>query len=357
MFEIFYSSSKLLKTFTGHKSWVNSIDYSTLDGNQFICSGSGDNTIRIWDVDTGQQIRSLNGHSCSVLCAKFSPYHYYNNRRSVICSSSHDSTICFWDIKENQQLPVFNEHNDSVCDIVFSSFNYGRYMCSGSEDNTIRLWDVETSKSLHVFNGHESGVLCVDISPLQSNNNGKNDNCVGMIGGNGYTICSGSLDYTIRIWDIETTKQSIVFEGHEDYVMSVRYGSNELRNIGSANTILSGSVDKSVCLWDIRSGQQIQVFNKHTVCVNAVEYSPFIVNNIEIGDNSNVICSGSEDNTIRFWDIRLNKIELYVINGSNECDGIRCLKFLQLKKNRKSNNDSFICLCYGSNKGLIQICG
>ncbi|ETO33604.1 hypothetical protein RFI_03498, partial [Reticulomyxa filosa] len=102
-----------------------------------------------------------------------------------------------------------------------------------------------------------------------SNNNNKMNNiCV--IGGNGYTICSGSYDETIRIWDIETAKQLNVFNGHTDYVRSVKYGSNELINI-----ILSGSYDKSVRLWDIRSDQQIQVFNGHKDWVYVVECSPF----------------------------------------------------------------------------------
>ncbi|ETO11164.1 hypothetical protein RFI_26212 [Reticulomyxa filosa] len=128
-----------------------------------------------------------------------------------------------------------------------------------------------------------------------------------MVGGNGYTICSGSSDKTIRIWDIETTKQLNIFKGHTDYVNSVKYGSNEL-----LNTILSGSSDHSVRLWDIRSGQQIQMFNEHTSLVHAVEYSPFLIKNNDevIGGNSNVICSGSWDNTIRFWDIRSNEKEL-----------------------------------------------
>ncbi|ETO08355.1 hypothetical protein RFI_29036, partial [Reticulomyxa filosa] len=158
-------------------------------------------------------------------------------------------------------------------------------------------------------------------------------------------------DKTIRIWDIETTKQLNLFNKHKDVVNSVKYGSNEL-----VNTILSGSVDRSVRLWDIRSGKQVQVFDGHTSTVWSVEYSPFVIKNNS--GNSKMICSGSYDKTIRFWDIRSNKNELYVMEVY---DGVLCLKFMELKKKidnneQKSNGDSCVNLCYGS-KNLIRIWG
>ncbi|ETO14244.1 hypothetical protein RFI_23122, partial [Reticulomyxa filosa] len=161
-----------------------------------------------------------------------------------------------------------------------------------------------------------------------------------------------SWDKTIRIWDIETTKQFNVFKGHTDNVISVKYGSNKL-----VNTILSGSWDTSVRLWDIRSGKQTQVFNGHTDYVYAVEYSPFVIKNSS--DNSRVICSGSWDNTIRFWDIRSNKNELYAI----KLDGrVICLKFMELKKKvnnneQKLNSNIYVNLCYGLSSGLICVWG
>ncbi|ETO33497.1 WD-40 repeat protein [Reticulomyxa filosa] len=332
------------------------IDHSTFDGDQFICSGSSDNAVCIWDIDYNKQIRSFNGHLNSVYCVKFSPYHYYNHRQNVICSSSFDKTIRFWDINDSRQSQIFNRHTDGICCIELSPFNGGRYLCSGSGDKAICLWDVETSKSLHIFNGHKHFVWCVDISPIQSNNNNDNkSNHIGVIGGNGYTICSGSFDNTIRIWDVETAKQSVAFEGHGHWIRSVKYGSNELGMIDGPNTILSGSGDKSVRLWDIRSGQLIQLFNGHAGPVNAVEYSPFVV-----CGNSNVICSASRDSTIRFWDIRSNKNELYLIDGDDNEDGeITCLKFLQLRTNRKINNgrECGVKLCYGTVNGVIRMWG
>ncbi|ETO32392.1 hypothetical protein RFI_04724 [Reticulomyxa filosa] len=351
MLDTFRLSSQLLKTFDGHTSSVWSIDYSIFNSGQFICSGSGDNTVRIWDTNTSKLIQLFNGHLGDIYCVKFSPYHYHNHNRNVICSSSQDTTIRFWDIKDNRQLKILNGHAGDVCGIEFSSFNGGRYLCSGSWDRTMRLWDVEISKSLHAFNGHTGIVWCLDISPLQSKNDSTKSNNIGVIGGNGYTICSGSEDATIRIWDIETTKQLILFKGHESPITSVKYRSNELGMTGDANTILSGSLDKSVRLWDNRSDQQIQIFNGHTCPVMSVEYSPFVVNNIEFSGSSSVICSGSDDNTIRFWDIRLNKKELHIIKGDDKDRGIICIKFLPLRKQENKSKDYRSCginLCYGS---------
>ncbi|ETO31829.1 G-protein beta WD-40 repeats containing protein [Reticulomyxa filosa] len=357
MLDTFRSSSKLLKTFSGHTDCVYSIDCFTLDCDQFICSGSDDKTVRVWDVENNKQIQSFNGHSSSVSCVKFSPYHCRNYRRNVICSASHDKTIRFWDIKDNQQWKICKEHTKGVCGIEFSQFNRGRYLCSASDDKTIRLWDIETYKSLHVFNGHEYAVWCIAFSSLQSYNNKNKNNSIGVIGGNGYTICSGSSDRTIRVWDIETTKQLIVFKGHRDAVVSVKYGSNELGINGGTNTILSGSQDNNVCLWDIRSKKQTQVFKGHRNGINIVEYSSFVMDNNDIGDSSNIICSGSSDNTIRFWDIRSNK-ELHVIKENN---GIHCLTFLQLKKEKKGkckdDRDCDISLCYCLSNGTIHTWG
>ncbi|ETO34503.1 WD repeat-containing protein, partial [Reticulomyxa filosa] len=115
-----------------------------------------------------------------------------------------------------------------------------------------------------------------------------------------------------------------------------------------------------VRLWDIRSGQQIQLFDRHKNDVTCVEYSPFVIKNSSevINGNSNVICSGSDDKTIRFWDIRSNKNELYVINTNKK---VLCLKFIELKKRlnnneKKSNVNSCVNLCYGSNN-LIYVWG
>ncbi|ETN98589.1 WD-40 repeat-containing protein, partial [Reticulomyxa filosa] len=112
IFNHFQSSSKLLNTFTGHTGYVWNIDYSTFNDDQFICSASSDETVRVWDINNNNQIQSFNGHSSYVICVKFSQYHYRNHHQNVICSSSDDKTIRFWDFKNNKQLKIFNRHTN-----------------------------------------------------------------------------------------------------------------------------------------------------------------------------------------------------------------------------------------------------
>ncbi|ETN97259.1 WD-40 repeat protein, partial [Reticulomyxa filosa] len=115
-FDLFCSSSKLLTTFSGHINPVWSIDYSTCDDGQYLCSGSLDRTVRVWDVETTKQIQLFKGHSSDVYCVKFSSYYHHfhglNHRRPTICSSSCDKTIRFWDFETSKEFQVLNGHTE-----------------------------------------------------------------------------------------------------------------------------------------------------------------------------------------------------------------------------------------------------
>ncbi|ETO17417.1 WD-40 repeat protein [Reticulomyxa filosa] len=289
-------------TFNGHSNALFNIDHSTFDSNQLLCSGSQDKTIRVWEVETAKHI---------VYCVKFSPYHCNRNvmtqSRRVICCSSHDKTIRFWDLETAKELQMFNEHVDWL-----AAFNFHHLVVKD-----IKL----------VF-----GAL--NDLHYTTNNNNMSSNSVVVIGSSGYTICSGSSDCTIRTCDVDTIKQLLVFERHENFVRNVKYARNDL-GISCGHTILSGSVDNTIRLCDVRSKKQIQIFKGHTGQIWTVDFSPF-VNSSNKSDCANVICSGSFDNSIRFWDIRTNK-QLHMIKGNDKDFAIYCLQFSPFR-NKETNN-------------------
>ncbi|TAD94417.1 MAG: hypothetical protein EAZ98_19490, partial [Oscillatoriales cyanobacterium] len=77
-----------IRTLRGHSDYVNSVVISP-DG-QIIASGSGDNTIKLWNLKTGQEIRTLTGHSAKVNSVSFSP------DGNTLVSGSNDGRIKIW---------------------------------------------------------------------------------------------------------------------------------------------------------------------------------------------------------------------------------------------------------------------
>ena len=82
------SKFKCLKTLEGHSYGVLSVAYSP-DGTKII-SGSGDETVKIWDANTGECLKTLEGHSVWVFSVAYSP------DGTKIVSGSLDNTVKIW---------------------------------------------------------------------------------------------------------------------------------------------------------------------------------------------------------------------------------------------------------------------
>ncbi|MEH2436138.1 MAG: ribosome assembly protein 4, partial [Nostoc sp.] len=141
-----------------------------------LASGSDDNTIRLWDVSTGKAIKTLTGHSNSVISVGFSP------DGKTLASGSGDNTIKLWDVSTGKAIRTLTGHSSSVNSVGFSPD--GKTLASGSFDKTIKLWDVSTGKAIKTLTGHSSSVISVGFSP------------------DGKTLASGSDDKTVILWDL-----------------------------------------------------------------------------------------------------------------------------------------------------------
>jgi WD40 repeat protein len=156
----------------------------TRDGKRFLSSGR-DNSIRLWDVESGEQLRQFEGHTNFVGSVAFSP-----DGRHVL-SGGYDSTVRLWDVETGKEVRRFVGHTALIDRVAFSPDGRRAVSCGGdfrgndvTKDLTIRLWDVATGKELHCYEGHSEHIIGLAYSP------------------DGRFLISGSFDKTLRLWQL-----------------------------------------------------------------------------------------------------------------------------------------------------------
>jgi len=114
----------------GHSGRVYSVAFSP-DGCT-LASGSYDQTIKLWDMETHREIATLKGHSNTIDSVAFSP------DAQMLASGSDDKTVKLWDVKTQTEITTLKGHSDQVKYVAFSPD--GNTLASGSYDKTIKLW-------------------------------------------------------------------------------------------------------------------------------------------------------------------------------------------------------------------------
>ncbi|MBM3495619.1 MAG: WD40 repeat domain-containing protein, partial [Armatimonadetes bacterium] len=144
----------LLRTLEGHTGRVMSVAL-TADGKRAV-SGSDDNTLRVWDLETGKTLRTLEGHTGWVMSVALTA----DGKRAV--SGSDDKTLRVWDMETGKSLRTLEGHTGPVMSVALTAD--GKRAVSGSGDKTLRVWDLETGKSLRTLEGHTGPVMSVALT-------------------------------------------------------------------------------------------------------------------------------------------------------------------------------------------------
>jgi WD40 repeat protein/transcriptional regulator with XRE-family HTH domain len=143
-----------LGRFEGHTGWVNSVVFSP-DGKT-ILSGSGDGTLILWSVDTGDVIRRFEGHTGGVNNVALSPDTPEGAGGQTALSGSDDSTLILWDVSTGEQIRRFAGHTDRVTRVACSPD--GQTALSGSDAGDLILWNLATGEEIRRFEAHTNEI-------------------------------------------------------------------------------------------------------------------------------------------------------------------------------------------------------
>ena len=265
-------------------------------------ASASDAEIKLWQLNSGQRIGTLQDHTDEVTCLTMSP------SGQTLISGSRDNTIKFWDLRKKKVIRTlggyFNGHLDRVVAIAVSPDNQTLLSCGAN--NSLKIWDINYARETKNI-AFSAAITCLAFSPngqlfcsgglepqirVRQTKDGRVvrslNNRAGVLSvafsPDGKLLATGGFDRSIKLWDLATGEAICVLKGHLDRVSSVIF-SNDGR------TLISGSWDGTIKLWQLTIELVIATVKAHAAEINTMAIS---------ADNQTLV-SGSSDRTIKLW--------------------------------------------------------
>ncbi|MCY4403874.1 MAG: WD40 repeat domain-containing protein [Candidatus Poribacteria bacterium] len=232
-----------------NRKQINVVTFSP-NGKQL--AAGGEERIWVYDLDSGKQTAVLSGHSDRIRVLAYAP------DCRTLASSSEDSTLRLWDINSSNEIATILGESSNLVNVLASSpdgvpltawneetarllsnttadpsrirsltfSNDGKTVVSGSVDGKIRIWEIETGRQLSSFSAHDGLVLALSFSP------------------NGKLLASGGSDTAVRLWELESKHLLATFTAHSDSVYILAFSPD-------GEILVSGGRDPEIRLWNV----------------------------------------------------------------------------------------------------------
>ncbi|MEK8016550.1 MAG: WD40 repeat domain-containing protein, partial [Candidatus Parabeggiatoa sp.] len=237
----------------GHKALIRDVTF-TPDGRYLVSAGD-DKVIRVWDLETGQTVRTLRGQigagsEGKIFAMALSP----DGRWLAAGGWTSNDEIRLYNFASGQLVALLKGHSNVVAALAFSPDS--RFLVSGSGDSKAIIRELDAnaldSRALapkHRLSGHTDALYAVAFTP------------------DSQRVVTGSDDHTLRLWQVSDGKLLATLTGHTDDVSAVAISPQD-------GTIASGSWDYTIRLWDGETGRFIKTLANQGTQVGSLSFSP-----------------------------------------------------------------------------------
>ncbi|OMO56545.1 hypothetical protein CCACVL1_26457 [Corchorus capsularis] len=145
--------TRAIKTFAGHQGEVNCVKWDPT--GSLLASCSDDITAKIWCMKQDKYVHDLREHTKEIYAIRWSPTGPGTNNPNhplILASASFDSTVKLWDVELGKLLYSLNGHRDPVYSVAFSP--NGEYLASGSLDKSMHVWSLKEGKIVKTYTGN-----------------------------------------------------------------------------------------------------------------------------------------------------------------------------------------------------------
>ncbi len=215
-------TGECIRTCIGHAEGVNAL--VMLPGGNHVISGSADTTLRLWDARTGESLQEFRGHTQPVRSAAVTPDGQY-------LFSCAGESVWVWEVLTGRYLKQFRG-KDIVTALAVNPD--GQKVFSGCQDGLLRIWSWPLGRNMHSLSGHADAITTLAVSP------------------DGRLLVSGSRDKTLRVWNITEGKVLHILKGHTAAITSCAIAKE-------GRLLISVSRDRTARLWNLATGECVRV--------------------------------------------------------------------------------------------------